>query len=40
VTRGERHYYPIDGHWTPTAHRIAARLVLEQLARARLLPTR
>jgi len=21
VTRGERHYYPIDGHWTPTAHR-------------------
>jgi len=39
ATRGERHYYPIDGHWTPTAHRIAARLVLEQLDRARLLAT-
>ena len=35
--RGERHYYPIDGHWTPAAHRIAAQLVLEQLERARVL---
>jgi hypothetical protein len=36
-TRGERYYYPIDGHWTPAAHRIAAQLVLEQLERARVL---
>jgi hypothetical protein len=39
ATRGERHYYPIDGHWTPVAHRIAASLVLERLERARLLST-
>ncbi|HEY3098140.1 MAG TPA: GDSL-type esterase/lipase family protein [Methylomirabilota bacterium] len=36
-TRGERYYYPIDGHWTPAAHRIAAQLVLEQLERAHVL---
>ena len=35
--RGERHYYPIDGHWTPAAHRIAAQLMLEQFERARVL---
>ena len=35
--RGERHYYPIDGHWTPAAHRIAAELLLEELERAHLL---
>ena len=37
AARGERHYYPIDGHWTPTAHRIAAQLMLERLDRERLL---
>jgi hypothetical protein len=37
AARGERYYYPIDGHWTPTAHRIAARLMLERLERERLL---
>ncbi len=37
AARGERHYYPIDGHWTPAAHRVAAGLLLEQLERARLL---
>lgn len=38
AARGERHYYPIDGHWTPAAHRIGAQLLLEQLEAARLLP--
>jgi len=37
AARGERHYYSIDGHWTPAAHRVAAGLLLEQLERARLL---
>jgi hypothetical protein len=37
AARGERYYYPIDGHWTPPAHRIAAELVVDALQRARLL---
>ena len=37
AARGERYYYPIDGHWTPAAHRVAAGLLLEHLERARLL---
>jgi hypothetical protein len=27
-----RSYYPIDGHWTPAAHQVAARLVADRLA--------
>jgi hypothetical protein len=33
--RGEPSYYPIDGHWTPSAHRTAAELVAARLDRAR-----
>lgn len=29
--RGESLYYPVDGHWTPIAHRIAAGLVAQRL---------
>jgi GDSL-like Lipase/Acylhydrolase family len=39
TARGERQYYPIDGHWTPAAHRAAAALVIDTLQRARLLPS-
>jgi hypothetical protein len=33
--QGERAYYPIDGHWTPAAHALAAAAVLQHLDPAR-----
>jgi hypothetical protein len=28
----ERTYYPLDGHWTPASHALAARLVAQRFA--------